>query len=53
MDTPKSCPNCRADMKLRSETPGFLAFECPKCAFLMIEVAKENAPESRAVPDRD
>jgi hypothetical protein len=52
VDTPKSCPNCRADMKLRSETPGFLSFEYPKCAFVVIEVAKE-ARERRAVPDRD
>jgi len=24
--------------------PGFLSFECPKCAFVLIEVAKEDAP---------
>jgi hypothetical protein len=40
-------------MKLKTETPGFLAFECLKCAFVVIEVAKENAPERRAAPDRD
>jgi phage FluMu protein Com len=44
----KSCPNCRAAMKLESETPGFLSFECPKCAFVVIEVAKEDAPQRRA-----
>ena len=44
MDAEKSCPNCRAAMKLVSKTPGFLSFECPKCAFVLIEVAKEDAP---------
>jgi hypothetical protein len=44
MDTEKSCPNCRAAMKLESKTPRFLSFECPKCAFVLIEVAKEDAP---------
>jgi phage FluMu protein Com len=48
MDTEKSCPNCRASMKLESKTPGFLSFECPKCAFVLIEVAKEDAPQGRA-----
>ena len=28
--------------------PGFLSFECPKCAFVLIEVAKEDAPPSSA-----
>jgi hypothetical protein len=49
MDAEKSCPNCRAAMKLVSKTPGFLSFECPKCAFVLIEVAKEDAPPSFAV----
>ena len=44
MDTEKSCLNCRAAMKLESKTPRFLSFECPKCAFVRIEVAKEDAP---------
>ena len=44
MDAEKSCPNCRAAMKLESKTPRFLSFECPKCAFVLIEVAKEDAP---------
>ena len=48
MDAEKSCPNCRAAMKLESKTPGFLSFECPKCAFVLIEVAKEDAPPSSA-----
>jgi hypothetical protein len=48
MDTEKSCPNCRAVMKLESKTPRFLSFECPKCAFVLIEVAKEDAPPSSA-----
>ena len=48
MDAEKSCPNCRAAMKLVSKTPGFLSFECPKCAFVLIEVAKEDAPPSFA-----
>jgi hypothetical protein len=43
MDAEKSCPNCHAAMKLVSKTPGFLSFECPKCAFAVIEVAKEDA----------
>jgi hypothetical protein len=46
MDAEKSCPNCRAAMKLVSKTPGFLSFECPKCAFVLIEVAKEDAPRT-------
>jgi hypothetical protein len=48
MDAEKSCPNCRAAMKLESKTPRFLSFECPKCAFVLIEVAKEDAPPSSA-----
>jgi hypothetical protein len=44
----KTCPNCRAAMKLESKTPGFLSFECPKCAFVLIKVAKEDAPQGRA-----
>jgi hypothetical protein len=48
MDTEKSCLNCRAAMKLESKTPRFLSFECPKCAFVLIEVAKEDAPPSSA-----
>jgi predicted RNA-binding Zn-ribbon protein involved in translation (DUF1610 family) len=43
MDAEKSCPNCRAAMKLETKTPRFLSFECPKCAFVLIEVAKEDA----------
>ena len=35
-------------MKLESKTPRFLSFECPKCAFVLIEVAKEDAPPSSA-----
>ena len=49
MDAEKSCPNCRAAMKLESKTPGFLSFECPKCAFVLIEVAKEDAPPTSSV----
>jgi hypothetical protein len=48
MDIEKSCPNCRAAMKLESKTPGLLSFECPKCAFVLIEVAKEDAPPNSA-----
>ena len=48
MDTEKSSPNCRAAMKLKSKTPDFLSFECPKCAFVLIEVAKKDAPPSSA-----
>jgi hypothetical protein len=48
MDAEKSCPNCRAAMKLETKTPRFLSFECPKCAFVLIEVAKEDAPPSSA-----
>ena len=48
MDAEKDCPNCRAAMKLESKTPRFLSFECPKCAFVLIEVAKEDAPPSSA-----
>ena len=48
MDAEKSCPNCRAAMKLESKTPRFLSFECPKCAFVLIEVAKEDVPPSSA-----
>jgi hypothetical protein len=29
-------------MKLSVRTLGLLSFECPKCAFVVIEVAKEN-----------
>jgi hypothetical protein len=46
MDAENSCPNCRAAMKLESKTPRFLSFECPKCTFVLIEVAKEDAPPS-------
>jgi transposase-like protein len=52
MSTEKTCPNCRATMRLETRTLGFLSFECPKCAFVVIEVAKENAPQGRAVPGR-
>jgi transposase-like protein len=52
MSTEKSCPNCRAAMRLETKTPGFQTFECPKCAFVAIEVVKENAPQGRAVPGR-
>ena len=52
MDTEKSCPGCRAAMKLESKTPGFRTFECPMCAFVVIEVVKDNAPEGRTVPGR-
>jgi hypothetical protein len=31
-----------------AQTPGFLSFECPKCAFVLIEVAKG---EARATED--
>jgi hypothetical protein len=48
MDAEKSCSNCRAAVKLVSKTPAFLSFECPKCAFVLIEVAKEDAPPSSA-----
>jgi tRNA(Ile2) C34 agmatinyltransferase TiaS len=48
MDAEKSCPNCRAAMKLEGKTPGFLSFECPKCSFVLIEVAKEDARPSSA-----
>jgi hypothetical protein len=48
MDAEKSCPNCRAAMKLETKTPRFLSYECPKCAFVLIEVAKEDAPPSSA-----
>jgi predicted RNA-binding Zn-ribbon protein involved in translation (DUF1610 family) len=41
MDAEKSCPNCRAAMKLESKTPRFLSFECPKCAFVVIEWRKK------------
>jgi hypothetical protein len=49
MDAEKSCPNCRAAMRLATRTPGFLSFECPKCAFVKIEVLKDNAPQGRVV----
>jgi len=39
-------------MKLESKTPGFLSFERSKCAFVLIEVAKEGAPQGRAVTGR-
>ena len=48
MDAEKSCPNCRAAMKLETKTPRFLSYECPKCAFVLIEVAKEDVPPSSA-----
>ena len=48
MDAEKCCPNCRAAMKLETKTPRFLSFECPKCAFVLIEVAKEDVPPSSA-----
>ena len=41
-------PQLPATMKLVSKTPGFLSFECPKCAFVLIEVAKEDVPPSSA-----
>jgi transposase-like protein len=50
MSTDKSCPNCRAAMRLESKTLGFQTFECPKCAFVVIEVVKEHAPQGRTVP---
>ena len=28
----------------RKQNARFLSFECPKCAFVLIEVAKEDAP---------
>jgi transposase-like protein len=52
MSTDKSCPNCHAGMRLETKTPGFQTFECPKCAFVVIEVVKDNAPQGRAVPVR-
>jgi hypothetical protein len=52
MDTEKSCPGCRATMRLESKTPGFLSYECPKCAFVVIEVAKENVSQGRTIPGR-
>jgi transposase-like protein len=52
MSTEKSCPNCHATMRLETRTPGFQTFECPKCAFVAIEVVKDNAPQGRTVPVR-
>jgi tRNA(Ile2) C34 agmatinyltransferase TiaS len=52
MSTEKSCPNCRTTMRLEGRTPGFYSFECPKCAFVVIEVAKDDAPQGRTVSGR-
>jgi len=48
-DISKVCPNCRANMRLETRTAGFLSFECPKCAFVIIEVAKHDPAQGRAV----
>ena len=48
-DASKVCPNCRANMRLEIRTPGFLSFECPKCAFVIIEVAKHDPTQGRVV----
>jgi hypothetical protein len=50
MDTEKSCPDCRAAMRLESKTLGFQTFECPKYAFVVIELVKDNPPQDRTVP---
>jgi hypothetical protein len=52
MHSDESCPNCRATLRLDTQTQGFLSFECPKCAFVVIKVAKENVPQGRTVGGR-
>jgi hypothetical protein len=53
MSEPKACPNCRGEMKLSVRTLGFLSFQCPKYAFVVIEVAKENGvPQGRTKSGR-
>jgi hypothetical protein len=36
-------------MRLETRTLGFQTFERPKCAFVVVEVVKENAPQGRTV----
>jgi hypothetical protein len=34
-------------MRLEGTTPGFKTFECPKCAFFVIEVNKDSSPSAK------
>jgi hypothetical protein len=42
MSIERSCPDCRAVMRLETRTFGFQTFECPKCALVVIEVVDDN-----------
>lgn len=53
MNSEKPCPNCRTAMRLETKTRGFQSFECPKCAFVVIEVVKDNAAQGRAIAGRN
>jgi hypothetical protein len=35
-------------MRIEGRTPGFKMFECPKCAFIVVEVEKECAREAKS-----
>jgi hypothetical protein len=47
----KNCPDCRAIMTRVTATLVFRSFECPSCHFVVIETAKQDAPEGRTVAD--
>jgi hypothetical protein len=43
--TEKTCPNCSAPANVDpGSPPGFRSYECQKCAFVLIETIKEEAP---------
>jgi hypothetical protein len=45
----KPCPNCSAVVKIDPDSPpGFRSYQCPKCAFVLIETIKEE-PAPRTV----
>jgi len=45
----KQCPNCQAPMTADvTSRPGFACYECGKCAFVVIEVAKDAPPPKPA-----
>jgi predicted RNA-binding Zn-ribbon protein involved in translation (DUF1610 family) len=47
------CKHCSAAMEQLEAKPGFEAFHCPSCDFVIIESVRHDAQEGRAVSSGD
>jgi predicted RNA-binding Zn-ribbon protein involved in translation (DUF1610 family) len=47
------CKHCSAALQRLETKPGFQAFHCPSCDFVIIESVRHDAQEGRAVSSSD